>query len=58
MCKAVEEYGNALVEERAIPTKIEAIKNLMQNLKLTLDQALQALSISADEQELIRAMIK
>lgn len=54
MCKSVEQYG----KECALQTKVDNIQNLMETLKLSLDQAMQALKITSDEQQLIRTMIK
>lgn len=49
MCEAVEEYA----KEYAIKEKIISVKNLMENTKFTLEQALNALGIQGDERELI-----
>lgn len=49
MCEAVEKYA----KEYAVREKMIAIKNLMENMKLTLDQALNALGIQGDERKLI-----
>ena len=62
MCKAIEEYGDARARESAresaIQTKIEAINSIMEKLKYTLDQAMQLLNITIEEQEIIRAIMK
>jgi hypothetical protein len=51
MCKAVEEYGNMRAEEQ----QVELIKNLMDTMKLTLEQAMNALKISeADRAVLLK----
>ena len=47
--EAVEKYA----KEYAVREKMIAIKNLMENMKLTLDQALNALGIQGDERKLI-----
>lgn len=49
MCEAVEKYG----DERAIKANVKSVKNLMENMKLTLDQALNALGIQGDERKII-----
>jgi hypothetical protein len=59
MCKAVEEYGNmraeAAAEAAAEEQQVELIKNLMDTMKLTLEQAMNALKISeADRAVLIK----
>ncbi|MDO4961806.1 MAG: hypothetical protein Q4E57_08155 [Eubacteriales bacterium] len=54
VCKAVEEYGR----ERALETTIELVRNLMANMKITLDQAMQILGISSEQQAAIRPMFK
>ncbi|MDY3795887.1 MAG: PD-(D/E)XK nuclease family transposase [Agathobacter sp.] len=54
MCEAVEKYG----DERAIKANVKSVKNLMENMKLTLDQALNALGIQGDERELITKQLQ
>jgi hypothetical protein len=55
MCKAVEEYGNMRAEAAAEEQQVELIKNLMDTMKLTLEQAMNALKISeADRAVLIK----
>jgi hypothetical protein len=59
MCKAVEEYGNmraqVAAEAAAEEQQVELIKNLMDTMKLTLEQAMNALKISeADRAVLIK----
>ena len=49
MCEAVEKYGY----EREIKAKSDSVKNLMKNLKLTLNQALDTLDILGDERDLV-----
>lgn len=53
MCEAVEKYAKEYAKEYAVREKMIAIKNLMENMKLTLDQALNALGIQGDERKLI-----
>lgn len=46
MCKAMEDMRNETAER----TKIEDLKNLMETLKLTAQQAVDALKIPMDQQ--------
>lgn len=50
MCEAVEKYA----KEYAVKEKMIAVNNLMKNMKLTLEQALNALGIQGDERMLIK----
>ena len=49
MCEAVEKYA----KEYAVKEKMISVKNLMENMKLTVDQALNALEIQGDERKTI-----
>lgn len=49
MCEAVEKYA----KEYAVKEKMISVKNLMENMKLTVDQALNALGIQGDERKTI-----
>ena len=53
MCKIMEEA----LEQEAKETRIECIKNLMQNLKWTAEQAMDALNIPKTEQTVYLKMI-
>lgn len=53
MCEAVENYAKEYAREYAAEEKIISVKNLMKNMKLTLEQALDALGIDDDERERI-----
>ena len=58
MCKIIEEYGDKRAKESEEATRIETlfstIKNLMESLNLTLEQALAAIEVSdADRAESI-----
>jgi hypothetical protein len=46
MCKAVEEYGDMRAESAAEEQQIKLIRNLMDTMKITLEQAMNALKIS------------
>ncbi len=47
MCEAVERYA----KEYAISEKVISVRNLMKNIKLTMEQALDALEIQGAERE-------
>lgn len=53
MCEAVATYVNQkaeeIAEEKRIDTLLDSIKNLMQSMELTADQAMTALKISQDD---------
>jgi hypothetical protein len=49
MSEIVEEYARKYAREYAEKEKIVSIQNLMKNMKLTLEQALNALEIQGDE---------
>lgn len=61
MCEAVERYARQYAKEHAeeyakeyvMHEKAVSTKNLMENMKLTLDQALDAMGIKGDEREAI-----
>lgn len=57
MCEAVEkyaeEYAKEYAKEYAINEKMISVKNLMENMKLTLEQALDAMGIQGDERTMI-----
>jgi len=55
MCEAVEKYGDRREEKGKESTKLEAVKNLMETLKLSLDQAMDALKITGKERALIES---
>lgn len=57
MCEAVEKYADRRAARTAIATKIEDVTNLMMNMKISLEQALDALSITGDDRELITARL-
>ena len=53
MSEAVEKYAREYAEECVIVEKITSVKNLMKNMKLTLEQALNALGIQGKDREQI-----
>ena len=53
MCEAVEKYAKEYAKEYAINEKVISVQNLMENMKLTLEQALDAMGIQGDERTMI-----
>ncbi len=53
MCEAVERYARRYAKEYALQEKAVSVKNVMENMKFTLDQALDAMGIKGDEREAI-----
>ena len=58
MCKAVEEYGDKREARGEASAKLQAVSNLMKSMKLTLEQALDALLITGDERTMIANQLK
>jgi len=54
MSEIVERYG----DERALMANITSVQNLMNNMKWTLDQALDALGIKGKERTLITQQLQ
>ena len=54
MCEAVEKYA----KECAIRERVCNVRNLMDSLKFTLDQALDALKIQGSERELVASQVE
>ena len=57
MCEIFENVRKEAAKEAAKETTLNNIKNLTKNLKLTVDQSMQALGISDDDQKKYRAML-
>jgi hypothetical protein len=53
MCRTFEELADKRAEEKRIDTLTTSIKNLMMNLKLSFDQAVQALGVSEGDKNII-----
>ncbi len=49
MCEAVERYAKSYAEKYAENKQLEMIKNLMDSMKLTAEQAMAALKVSDKE---------
>lgn len=58
MSEIVERYINESVEERVEKEKTISVQNLMNNMKWTLDQALDALGIKGKERTLITQQLQ
>lgn len=58
MSEIVERYINERVEERVEKEKTISVQNLMNNMKWTLDQALDALGIKGKERTLITQQLQ
>ena len=58
MSEIVERYINERVKERVEKEKTISVQNLMNNMKLTLDQALDALGIKGKERTLITQQLQ
>ena len=54
MCESVEKYGN----DMAVMAKVESVKNLMDSMNLSLDQALNALKIQGETREIIAKQLQ
>jgi hypothetical protein len=57
MCQAVEEYVNERAKELITEDRVRFIKNLMTNLKWSLNQAMDALNIPEEERATLREKI-
>lgn len=57
MCKAVEElaetWAERRAEERRLETKIDDVRNLMDTMKLSVEQAMDALRVSEDDRAIL-----
>ena len=56
--KYAREYAKEYAKEYVEKEKIVSIQNLMKNMKLTLEQALNALEIQGDEREVITKQLQ
>ena len=57
MCEAVEKYGEKQYDKGVCESQVEMIKNLMQNLKLTAEQAMDTLGVSMSDRSKYMAML-
>ena len=58
MSEAVERYAKEYAKECVAQEKIVGIRNLMKNMKLSLEQALNALGIQGEERERIKGQLQ
>ncbi len=66
MCEAVEKYAREYAKEHAkdyakdyvVRERVCNVRNLMDSLKFTLDQALDALKIQGSERELVASQVE
>ncbi len=58
MCKVMEDMRNETARKASEQTKVLDIKNLMSNLKLTLEQAMDALSIPEKERTIYKGLME
>ena len=58
MCKAFEEVREEGYQRGMQQTKLTSVRNLMTNLSMTAQQAMDALSIPKSEQETYAAMLR
>ena len=57
MCIAIQEMQKEAATKATDKTLLDSIRNLMDTLKLTAQQAMDALKISADEQKRFSQML-
>ena len=53
MCESFEKLAEKRADERAEQTKVDMIKKMMTNLKLSLEQALDAAEVKGKERAII-----
>ena len=58
MCESFERLADKVAEERAEQTKIDAIKNMMDYFKCSLEEALNALKITGKERAIIAKQLQ
>ena len=58
MCESFEKLADKRADERQIKTRSDDVLSLMNNLKLTLEQALNALSIQGKERAIIAKQLQ
>ena len=57
MCEALRELMKEEIDEEIDKTQLASIKSLMKKMKLTAEQAMDALSISASDQKRYSSML-
>ena len=53
MCKAVDDLAEKRAEDRRLDGLAQSIKNLMETMKLTLEEAMNALKVSEDDKKML-----
>jgi hypothetical protein len=53
MCQAVEEYGNQRAKAATEKKQVEILKNLMNNMHLSLEEAMDAIGVQGEEKEML-----
>ena len=58
MCEAVEKYARNYADKKVMKSQVTNVQNLMENMKITLEQALDAMGIQGDERVLITEQLQ
>ena len=58
MCESVQTYAEKYGDKRELRGKINSVSNLMENMKWSLEQALNALGIQGEERVLISKQLQ
>ena len=58
MCESVQTYAEKYGDKRELRGKVNSVSNLMENMKLNLEQALNALGIQGEERVLISKQLQ
>jgi len=54
MCEAVEKYGDRRAENARLNSLLESIRNLMGNMKLGAEQAMNVLGVNDSDREILQ----
>ncbi len=54
MCEAVEKYGDRRAESARLNSLLESIRNLMENMKLGAEQAMNVLGVNDSDREILQ----
>lgn len=54
MCEAVEKYAKEYAENARLNSLLESIRNLMENMKLGAEQAMNVLGIKEQDREILQ----
>lgn len=58
VCESVEKYAKEYGDKREKIANVNLVKNLMENMKLSLDQALDVLGIKGDDRAAVEEALK